>query len=166
MPINESFIAELQHEAASTKKLLERVPYDNPDWKPHEKSMQLGRLAGHVAELTSWVNATMDYDELDFAKTDYKPPVINSTSELVAFHEKNIAGAIECLKRHPDEDFVQNWKLRNGENIYFELPKAAVLRSFVFSHMIHHRAQLGVYLRLLNIPLPGSYGPTADEQNM
>ena len=166
MPINESFIAELQHEAETTKKILERVPMDKPDWKPHEKSMTLGRLAVHVAELTTWVGATLDHDELDFAKSEYKPPVAKSSAELVEIHQKNIADAIACLKKYPDEHFMTNWKLRNGKDIYFELPKAAVLRSFVFSHMIHHRAQLGVYLRLLDIPLPGSYGPTADEQNM
>jgi uncharacterized damage-inducible protein DinB len=166
MPINETFIAELQQEAATTKKILERVPLNDPDWKPHEKSMTLGRLAAHVAELSTWVGAALDHDELDFAKSDYKPPVVKSAEELTALHDKNIAEAIACLKQHQDEDFMKNWKLRNGETIYFELPKAAVLRSFVFSHMIHHRAQLGVYLRLLNIPLPGSYGPTADEQAM
>lgn len=166
MPINETFIAELQQEAASTKKLLERVPYDNPNWKPHEKSMELGRLAGHVAELSSWINATLDHDELDFAKSEYKPPVLNSASELVALHEKNIAAAVECLKKHTDEDFMQTWKLRNGEEIYFELPKAVVLRSFVLNHLVHHRAQLGVFLRLLNVPLPNMYGPTADETMM
>jgi uncharacterized damage-inducible protein DinB len=166
MPINESFIAELQHEAATTRKILERVPFDNPDWKPHEKSMALGRLAGHVAELPTWVGAILDHDELDFAKMDYKPPVIKSAEELTAMHDKNAAEAAACLKKHPDEHFMANWKLRNGEEIYFDLPKIAVLRSFVFSHLIHHRAQLGVYLRLLDIPLPGSYGPTADEPNM
>ncbi len=166
MPINKTFIAELQQEAATTKKILERVPLDNPDWKPHEKSMTLGRLAAHVAELPNWVGATLDHDELDFAKSDYKPPVAKSAEELTALHDKNIAEAIACLKKHPDEDFEKNWKLRNGETVYFELPKAAVLRSFVYSHLIHHRAQLGVYLRLLEVPLPGSYGPTADEQNM
>jgi len=166
MPINESFIAELQQEAVTTKKILERVPIDNPDWKPHEKSMPLGRLAVHVAELPNWVCATLDHDELDFAKTGYNPPAAKSSAELVEILNKNISDAVESLKKYPDEHFMTNWKLRNGETIYFELPKAAVLRSFVFSHLIHHRAQLGVYLRLLNIPLPGSYGPTADEQNM
>lgn len=166
MPINESFIAELQQEAVTTRKILELVPFDNPDWKPHEKSMALGRLAGHVAELSTWVGAVLDHGELDFAKIDYKPPVVKSTKDLTAMHDINIADAAACLKKHPDEDFMKNWKLRNGEEIYFDLPKAAVLRSFVFSHLIHHRAQLGVYLRMLDIPLPGSYGPTADEQNM
>jgi uncharacterized damage-inducible protein DinB len=166
MPINESFIAELQQEAATTKKILELVPFDNPGWKPHDKSMTLDRLAGHVAELSAWVGAILDHDEMDFAKIDYKPPVVKSTEELTAMHDKNIADAAACLKKHPDEDFMKNWKLRNGEEIYFDLPKAAVLRSMVYNHIVHHRAQLGVYLRLLGVPIPGSYGPSADEQAM
>jgi uncharacterized damage-inducible protein DinB len=166
MSISETFIAELEQEAATTKKILERVPLDKPDWKPHEKSMSLGRLATHVAELPNWVGASLDYDELDFAKSDHKPLVVKSTEELTALHDKNIADAVACLKKYPDEHFAKTWKLRNGETIYFELPKAAVIRSFVFNHIIHHRAQLGVYLRLLGVPLPGSYGPSADEQVM
>lgn len=166
MSIKEPLIAELRQEAASTRKLLERVPLDNPDWKPHEKSMALGRLAVHVAELPTWVNATLDHDELDFAKIDYKPAVVKSTKELTALHDKNITEALECLKKHPDEHYLENWKLRNGDTVYFEMPKVQVLRGVVYNHLIHHRAQLGVYLRLLNVPLPNLYGPTADEPMM
>ncbi len=163
MGINEPFMAELKQEAASTRKYLERVPLDKPDWKPHEKSMPLGRLATHVAELLSWIPVTLEQDELDFAKYDYKPIVAKDTKELLSILDDNIAKALKSLKDAPDERFSENWTLRMGEQIYFTLPKAAVLRSFSFNHHYHHRAQLGVYLRLLDVPLPNLYGPTADE---
>jgi uncharacterized damage-inducible protein DinB len=126
--------------------------------------MPLGRLAAHVAELPSWVSSILDHDEFDFAKIEYKPPVAKSSADLLEILNKYIHEAVETLKKYPDEHFMTTWKFRNGETIYFEQPKATVLRSFVFSHIVHHRAQLGVYLRLLDIPVPGSYGPTADEQ--
>lgn len=163
MPINQSLIAELQQEAANTRKILERVPVDKNDWKPHPKSMELGKLAIHVAELPGWTSMTMLTDELDFAKFDYKQIPATSTDELLAKHDEHVAQAISTLEKCADEDFAKNWTLRTGENIHFTLPKAAVVRSFSFSHLYHHRAQLGVYLRMLNIPLPGFYGPTADE---
>jgi len=166
MGINETFIAELKQEAASTRKYLERVPMDKPDWAPHEKSMKLGNLANHVAELPGWTVVTMDQDELDFAKFEYKPEIPKSTEELLKKFDDNVSKAVECLKKADDAKFMENWTMRQGEQIFFTLPKAAVLRSFCFNHNYHHRAQLGVYLRLLDIPLPGIYGPTADESNM
>lgn len=166
MPLNESFIAELQNEAKGTKKMLERVPADKFGWKPHEKSMTLGRLAGHVAELNSWIEATIKHDELDFAKIDYKPPVLETNEQLVNLFEKYYAQGLEALKNADDKTLTENWTMRQGEKIYFTQPKTAVLRGFVFNHLIHHRAQLGVYLRLLDIPVPQTMGPTADEPNM
>jgi uncharacterized damage-inducible protein DinB len=163
MPINEPLIAELQQEASTTRNILERVPLTDPNWKPHEKSMEIGRLAVHVAELPNWVNATLEHDELDFAKSKYNPPQAKSAAELVEILDKNIANAVEVLKNSSDNHFMNNWTLRNGDEIYFTMPKINVLRSMVYNHIIHHRAQLGVYLRLLNIPIPGSYGPSADE---
>ena len=164
MGINESFIAELEQEAKATRKLLERVPLEKADWKPHEKSMTLGRLAFHIAEIPGWASSTLDLDELDFAKGDYRPTTSGTTTELLKSFDDNIARAMKSLKYAPDERFMENWTLKNGDITYFTLPKIAVLRSFAFSHWIHHRAQLGVYLRLLDVPLPGMYGPTADEQ--
>jgi uncharacterized damage-inducible protein DinB len=164
MGINESFIAELQQESAKTRKLLERVPLDKPDWKPHEKSMPIGRLATHVAELLGWVTVTLEQDELDFAKYDYKPRIAKDTKELLSILDDNVNKAMKSLNDSPDGRFAENWTLRTGEQVYFTLPKATVLRSFSFNHHIHHRAQLGVYLRLLNVPLPNMFGPTADEQ--
>ena len=166
MGMNEVFIAELQQEAAATRKLLERVPMDKADWTPHAKSMKLGNLAHHVSELLGWTMVTMDQDELDFAKWEYKPVIPATTEELVKNFDVQVEKATECLKNADDAKFMENWTMRQGDKIFFTLPKAAVLRSFVFNHEIHHRAQLGVYLRLLDIPLPSSYEPTADETNM
>jgi uncharacterized damage-inducible protein DinB len=166
MSLNQSFIAELQHEAAITRKFFERYPADKGDYAPHAKSMKMNRLASHVAELITWVGVTLDNDELDFAKMDYKPNIANNSEELIAMLDKNVNDAIECLNRTEDAVFMQNWTMRHGEKVYFTMPKIAVLRSFVCNHLIHHRAQLGVYYRMLDVPVPGSFGPTADEPNM
>jgi len=163
MGMNEVFIAEMQQEAASTRKLLERVPMDKADWTPHPKSMKLGNLAHHVSELLGWTMVTLDQDELDFAKWEYKPVVPKTTEELLKNFDEQVEKSLACIKKADDAKFMENWTMRHGEKIFFTLPKAAVLRSFVFNHEYHHRAQLGVYLRMLDIPLPSMYGPTADE---
>ncbi len=157
-------IAEVKMEAANTRKILERVPVDKHDWKPHAKSMSLGRLATHVAEVPSWITATMAKDELDFATfADLMGHVAATNEEMLGILDKNIEEAIATLEKSKDEDYEQPWTLRNGDVKYFTLPKKVVLRTYALSHNYHHRAQLGVYLRLLNIPVPGMYGPTADE---
>jgi uncharacterized damage-inducible protein DinB len=166
MPLNESFIAELQNEAKNSRKMLERVPAEKFSWKPHEKSMTLGRLATHVAELTNWTGVIVQHDELDFAKMDYKPPVVETNEELVQLFDKNYEQGLKDLKNADDKTLMGTWTMKNGETIFFTMPKMAVLRSFVFNHIIHHRAQLGVYLRLLDVPVPQTMGPTADEPNM
>ena len=166
MGMNEAFIAELQEEAKSTRKILERVPMDKADWTPHPKSMKLGNLANHVAELPGWTMVTMDQDGIDWATFEYKPDMPKTTEELVKKFDDTVAKAVECLKKADDAKFMEDWTMRAGDKIYFTLPKAAVLRSASFNHSYHHRAQLGVYLRLLDIPLPGIYGPTADEPDM
>ena len=163
MPLNDVFIAELENEAKATRRLLERVPLEKSDWKPHEKSMSMGRLASHVAEISGWVSYTLDADEVDFSKMDYKPKVAASNAELLEIFEENHKKALDSLKKAKDEDFMKPWTLRNGEQVYLTLPKAAVLRSFAYSHQIHHRGQLTVYMRLNDVALPGIYGPTADE---
>jgi uncharacterized damage-inducible protein DinB len=166
MPINESLIAEMQQESASTKKMLERAPENSFTWKPHEKSMTLGRLAMHIAEIPMWTDDCLLKDELDFARTDYKPRDATTTAELVKFFDENVSKAIEILGKTSDEEFMKDWTMRNGEEIYFTLPKIAVVRSFIMSHGIHHRAQMSVYLRMLDVPVPGVYGPSADEESM
>ena len=163
MPLNKSFLDELETEARPTRKMLERVPLDKADWAPHKKSTPLGRLATHIAELPGWTSVTLDFSELDFTKFDYKPRVADSNSELINIFEENLEKAEQSLKKAKDEVFSEEWTLRNGEHIYFTLPKIVVLRSTCFNHIVHHRGQLSVNLRLLDIPLPGVYGPTADE---
>lgn len=163
MSLNQTFIAELQHEAVSTRKMLATIPHEKNDWAPHEKSMKLGNLAAHVAEIASWMTMTMKTDELDFAKFDYKPFVAASTEDLVNFHDKNVTEAVATLEGCTDADFMKMWTLRQGDNIMFTMPKVAVLRSFVLSHLYHHRGQLSVYLRLLDVAIPGMYGPSADD---
>lgn len=166
MTLGQTLAAELKHEAVSTRKMLERVPEDKFDWQPHEKSMKLGRLASHVAEISHWVNAALTQDELDFATSDYKPETANSARDLVEIFDKTVGEAAGLLENVSDRDIMRKWRLRNGEKVFFELPKIAVIRSMVLNHLIHHRGQLSVYLRLNDVPLPSVYGPTADEPMM
>jgi uncharacterized damage-inducible protein DinB len=156
---------ELQREAATARKLLERVPEDSLSWKPHEKSMTLGRLAGHIAELPSLIVPAVTQDELDFAAGAYVPFAPSSVGELVEKLDKTVAAAVEVLNKPIDEESLSKpWRLRNGEQVFFEAPRLAAIRSLAINHFIHHRGQLSVYLRLLDVPIPSIYGPTADEQ--
>lgn len=164
MTIGQMIAAELKQEAVATRKMLERVPNDKFSWQPHEKSMTLARLAGHIVEMVNWTDATLKHDELDFATAGYKPKEYTDASEFVSDFDQNVSNALEILSTTSDEDMMQNWRLRNGEQIYFEMPKAAVMRTMVMNHIIHHRGQLAVYLRLLDVPVPSIYGPSADEQ--
>lgn len=166
MSIAQSLLPEFDHEFATLRKTLERVPEGKMDYTPHVKSMPMGRLAGHLTELPGWMNATLEQDELDFAKMDYKPFVPKTTADLVAALDAAVAKARPSLEKATDVDMMKPWTLRQGDHILFTMPKVAVLRSFVISHMIHHRAQLGVYLRLNDIPVPSTYGPSADEGTM
>lgn len=160
------FLAELENEAKVTRSCLERVPAEKFDWKPHEKSMTFGRLATHVAEMFGWAKSTADLTELDFSTMDYKPFEPKTTEELLSFFDQMVLEAKSALGRISDEQFHQNWTLRNGETVYFTMPRVAVMRTMVFNHIIHHRGQLSVYLRLNDIPVPAIYGPSADEGNM
>ncbi|NNE98878.1 MAG: hypothetical protein HKN25_07645 [Pyrinomonadaceae bacterium] len=157
---------EMEHEAGIARKLLERVPEDKFEWQPHEKSMTLGRLAGHVAETFEWTGATIMQDVLDFAEMDYKPEPATSSAGLLEKFDTNIKAAIEILNGVSDEDIMKNWTMKDGDKTYMTMPKAAVMRGFVMNHMVHHRGQLSVYLRLLDIPVPQIYGPSADEPDM
>jgi len=163
MGLNEPILNEFQQEAKTTRKLLERVPQDALGWKPHEKSMTLERLAVHVAELFGWPAMVLSSDELDFSKMDHKPPTIRDASDILTLFDKGVAGALELLKSQTDAQLLKSWKLRSGEQVFFEMPRIAVLRSMVLNHSIHHRGQLSVYLRLRNVPIPSIYGPSADE---
>jgi uncharacterized damage-inducible protein DinB len=164
MSIIELLLKEQEQEAQTTRKMLKRVPSDKLNWQPHEKSMKLQILSVHIAELPTWVTLALTTDELDFAKVPYEPTILNNTEELVTLFEKSLADGKASLSRAKEEDLLPMWTLRNGNQIYSTMTKYEVIRH-AFSQTIHHRAQLGVYLRLLNIPIPGSYGPSADEMN-
>jgi uncharacterized damage-inducible protein DinB len=161
--LNKTIIPQLKHEGELTRKILSKVPYDQWDWKPHEKSMKLGRLASHVAEMAGWVKMTINSDELDFSKGHYKPAEVKSTEELLHLLDTNVQEGLAALENVSDETLRGDWTMRNGEHVIFTLPRIAVIRTVAISHLIHHRGQLSVYLRLLNVPVPGLYGPSADE---
>lgn len=155
-------LKEMEREAQTTRKMLTIAPNDKYDWKPHPKSMSIRELVGHIAEMPSWVQLVLTTDELDFEKTPYQPTAINDNVELMAFFEKNYTEGYATLQKAKDEDLLPTWTLRSGEQIYVTGTKAEQIRD-TYCQVVHHRAQLGVYLRLLNIPIPGSYGPSADE---
>ena len=166
MSFSEMMLPEFDLEMANTRKTLERVPEDKLAWKPHVKSTSLGGLATHLANIPSWTKNTLEQDELDFAPPGAPPfrlEEAKSRSELLAAFDKNVANARAALESASDEKWLGPWSLLNGGNKIFTLPRAAVMRSFVMNHLIHHRAQLGVYLRLLDVPVPSIYGPSADE---
>ena len=162
MTFTQTFQKELDREATATRKMLALVPNDKFDWKPHERSMAMGNLATHVAELPSWIPMVLDTAELDFHENAYEPKDIKTSKDLLSLFETSLADAKARLAKASDDQLDLVWTLRNGEQIYSTEPKGDVIRMSI-SQIIHHRAQLGVYLRLLNIPIPGSYGPSADD---
>ena len=164
--MNQAIIAELQHESAVTRTVLERVPSEKFGWTPHEKSMSFGKLACHIAEMYLWFDSTLNDTELDFAKFDYKPFEAETTEQLLEFFDANVQAAIGHLQNASDEDLMVNWAMRNGEEVYFSMPRIQVVRAFMLNHIVHHRGQLSVYLRLNDIPVPSIYGPSADEGQM
>lgn len=164
MAIKDAFIAELKHEATLTKKILERVPVDKADWKPHEKSMTLGRLATHIAENIKWISDIIHIDDFDFAAKTFKSYTAASSEELLKILQDNLDAAIHDLSSMTDEDFNKIWIVRAGDKVMYNTPKKVAIRGWAFSHQVHHRGQLSVYLRLLDIPVPGMYGPSADEK--
>jgi uncharacterized damage-inducible protein DinB len=166
MPLNDALLAEFDREMASTRKLLERVPEDKFDWAPHQKSMKLGPLAQHIAELPSLIGETINKDTLDIApEGKYVPsPPVHNRQELLDRFDKTVAAARGVLAAASDDAHLQKpWTLLMTGKTIFTLPRTCVLRAFVMNHGIHHRAQLGVYLRLNNVPIPGVYGPSADD---
>ncbi len=163
MAMKDALIAELKHEATNTRKMLERVPTDQFDWKPHEKSMTLGRLAAHVAEIPVWVIRTVPVEEFDFAKNTFTRNTYADNAALLKVFDEKLAEAIACLQNASDETLNGVYTMRRGDHIIFQLPRKVVLHNFTFNHIVHHRGQLSVYLRLLDIPVPGMYGPSADE---
>jgi uncharacterized damage-inducible protein DinB len=166
MALNEALLAEFEHEMANTRKILERVPDDKFDWKPHAKSMPVRQLALHLALFPSWTTEIFDRTSLDIAppgQPPYQPPVVNSRKELLEIFDRDLAKARKGLEGASDRQLLENWTLLAGGKTIFTMPRIAAVRSMVMNHMIHHRAQFGVYLRLNDIPVPGLYGPSADE---
>jgi len=163
MTLNESLIAEIKQEAMNTRKMLEKVPAEQFDYKPHEKSMSLKSLSTHIADLFGWTSYVLLTDKLDFQNNDLKSPEINSTQDLLDHLDVQTNASIAALTNAEEAIYNENWVLCSGDYIILDLPRATVLRSMCLSHIYHHRGQLSVYLRLLNIPIPGMYGPSADE---
>jgi uncharacterized damage-inducible protein DinB len=166
MPLSQALLPEFDHEMATTRKALERVPDDKWAWAPHTKSMKLGQLATHIAAAVNWAVPTIAQDALDLAPPGappMQPPVKNSTAEVLAMFDANVAGARAAIAGASDEHLFKNWSLLMGGKAAITMPRAAVLRTFVLSHVIHHRGQLSVYLRLLDVLVPSIYGPSADE---
>ena len=153
---------EMLAESVATRKMLERIPDDKLSWKPHEKSMSIQNLAVHIAELPAWVSMGFNTSELDFAKMDYKPTPVSSAKDIVQLFEKSLATGLAGLDKAKEEDLWPTWTMRSGDKIFMVMTKYEVIRH-AFAQTSHHRAQLGVYLRLLNVPIPGSYGPSADD---
>lgn len=164
MTFTEAYLKEMEKEAMTTRKMLERVPEGKFDWKPHEKSMTLRQLSTHVAEIPSWFSMVMNTSEIDFGANAYNPAVINTNAELMDHFEKSLADGRASLAAAKDSQLNDTWTMRSGETIYSSESKFDVLRG-CFCQIVHHRAQLGVYLRLLDVPIPGSYGPSADDQS-
>jgi len=164
MSMMKIFLKELEREGNTTRKMLAIVPNDKYSWKPHPKSMSIQNLTTHIAELPTWIPMVLNTSELDFAANPYEPKAIDSTTDLLALFEKSLQEGKTALENANDEQLQDNWTLRNGEQVYSVEPKADVIR-MVCSQIIHHRAQLGVFLRLLDVPIPGSYGPSADDMS-
>lgn len=166
MPIADSLLPEYDHELATTRRVLERVPEADFGWKPHDKSMTLGQLAGHVANIPFWLSATLDAPFYDVTAGDkeatLEPPA--SREVLLQEFDGKVRRARASLAKATDAEMMAAWSLKNAGEEIFSMPRLTAVRSFVLNHLIHHRGQLTVYLRLRNVPLPSIYGPTADEQ--
>ena len=163
MTFIEFFKQQFIDEAVTTRKMLARVPADKFDYKPHSKSMDMKRLATHIADLPGWIHMTLTTDGIDFSQP-YDQPAVSSHDDLMAYFEKRYQAGLSALTQDNEKLLDEPWTLRNGDTIYATNTKMETLRMSL-SQQIHHRAQLGVYLRLLDIPIPGSYGPSADENN-
>jgi uncharacterized damage-inducible protein DinB len=166
MTIGQSLLPEFDQEMQNTRKTLERVPDDKWDWKPHEKSGTVGWLAGHVGTIPDWIAMTINTESLDYAPIDgpaWEAPKITNRKELLAAFDKAAAEARAALSTVSDEDLMKGWTLLAGGQTIFTMPRVACIRGMCLNHLYHHRAQLTVYFRLLGVPVPGLYGPSADE---
>ena len=167
MPIADSLLPEFDHEFATARKLIERVPETDFAWKPHDKSMSLGQLAAHIGNLGFWCSMTLTQDSYDVAGNNDPEARLSapaSKEELMRTFDEKVKAARAQLAQTTDAQMHAPWSLKHGSHVIFTMPRVATLRTFVMNHMIHHRGQLSVYLRMRNVPLPSIYGPTADEQ--
>ena len=164
MTIGQAFSQELLLESEVTRKYLALVPFDKKDFKPAKKSETLGRLAIHVAEITAWWTSCVKDVQLDFM--DFEPEEIGSTEALLRYFDGLLKEASASLESVKDDEFEKDWSMTYGEEVLFTLPKKQVARIFCMNHLVHHRAQLGVYLRILGIALPAVYGPSADDDQV
>lgn len=164
MPMIDAMVAEVEHEAASTRRLFERIPDDKLDFKPHEKSYSLGHLAGHLAEMFGWGGSVLTSDEFEWSESEYEPFVPATAAAALSRLDESVAAFKEAAEGVSDEALMQTWTMRSGDHVIMELPRASAIRASILNHFVHHRGQLTVYLRLLDVPLPPIYGPTADEQ--
>jgi len=162
MPLVDALLPEFDHEMTVTRKLLERVPEDKLAWKPHPKSMALGQLAQHVATIPMWGAMTLNRTELDLGGSQQLPPA-TTRAELLNMFDRHVNDTRAALTGKGDGELMAAWTLKNNGHTIFSMPRAAVWRGFVMSHHIHHRAQLSVYLRMNDVPIPSMYGPSADE---
>lgn len=163
MPIIQSYLAEFEYEAATTRRLLERIPDDKLTWKPHEKSMTLHQLTNHLAQMPSWIEVLAGQDEFDVGNPGPANPPGVTREEILAVFDRTVATFKRVAPGISDEAMSAHWKLRNGEKVLMDVPRAAAIRTFILNHVVHHRGQLSVYLRLLDLPIPSIYGPSADD---
>ena len=165
MAISDALLPEFDHEMANTRKTLERIPDEKLGWKPHEKSSGLADLGTHLSNLPSWAVLAVNQDVFDMAPEgkEIRVPAAKSRAEMIETFDKNVTEARAAIAGASDEHLFKPWTLLSGGAAVLSLPRVAILRSFVMNHIIHHRAQLGVYLRLNDIPVPSIYGPSADE---
>jgi uncharacterized damage-inducible protein DinB len=164
MAIKDALLPEFDHEAGTTRRVLERVPEDKLTWKPHEKSMSMGRLATHVAEVLGYGPMTFEKTEIDFDGS-YKPYTAESREEVLALFDKNAAATRKLLESISDAELGVMWTMKSSGKPVFGAPRAAIWRTFVMNHLVHHRGQLSVYLRENDVPVPSIYGPSADERS-
>ena len=163
MSISQMLLPEFDQEMAKTRKTLERIPEHNLTYKPHAKSMPLDRLAGHIAEMPTWGTMTLTTDSMDMDPATYQPLVATSRAQLLAAFDANVAALRGHIARTSDQAFLTDWPMSVNGKPFMTMPRVAVIRSMVINHIIHHRAQLTVYYRLTGVPVPGFYGPSADE---
>ena len=169
MAMNQALIGEFDHEMANTRKTIERVPDAQFDWKPHAKSFSMGALAGHIAFIPQWAKITIEQPEFDVNPAGgqpVQPPPLKTRADILAYFDKGVAETRAALMSASDQNLMAPWSLLSGGKTVFTMPRIAVLRSMIMNHLVHHRGQLTVYLRMNDLPVPALYGPSADESNM